>query len=247
MHGSSTYTPHHPGTPLGTGAGSSARSAAASSGRRPACARTATRPRCLQQNKPGGAPGGARRRAAGRRARRPPPGEARARASAAAPAARGPRTRLSRSGGGGGGERGSSGEPRKMSDFLTAHLDRFASCKTSQLRRATAEVSAGVAHACDAGRVRDASARAGLRDFARKIAELKLLQGDAEGVVALWRRATIDGDADQDVREARLVDTSNTKVLVEGGRRDVFFNDLLVHTHRRGRVSSAGDQRSMDV
>ena len=67
-----------------------------------------------------------------------------------------------------------------MSDFLTAHLDRFASCKTSQLRRATAEVSAGVAHACDAGRVQDASARAGLRDFARKIAELKLLQGAVE-------------------------------------------------------------------
>ena len=174
-----TYTPHHPGTPLGKGRKlcTECRGVVGSPTRVcPHC--NATLP--FKQNKPGGAGGaggggGARGGAHGA----PPPG--------GSPGA---------SVGGGFGGAGSShaslaaaaaaaasaGLPasRKMSDFLTAHLDRFASCKTSQLRRATAEVSAGVAHACDAGRVRDASARAGLRDFARKIAELKLLQGAVE-------------------------------------------------------------------
>ena len=91
-----TYTPHHPGTPLGKGRKlcTECRGVVGSPTRVcPHC--NATLP--FKQNKPGGAGGaggggGARGGAHGA----PPRGEARARASAAAPAARGPRTRLSR-------------------------------------------------------------------------------------------------------------------------------------------------------
>ena len=91
------------------------------------------------------------------------------------------------SGGGGasvsaqfGGAAGASGASASVAHFLARHQERFASCKVSQLKRAVAELAAGVKRILDAGRVRDPAVAKGLRESMKKMGDVKLLQGVVE-------------------------------------------------------------------
>jgi hypothetical protein len=83
-------------------------------------------------------------------------------------------------GGQGGGGGGAVPSSSTVAAFLSRHQERFASCKVSQLKRAVGEVSAGVKAAVDAGRIADPAAAKHLAEFAKKIADVRLLQGVVE-------------------------------------------------------------------
>ena len=80
----------------------------------------------------------------------------------------------------GSGAAGDTGASASVAHFLARHQERFASCKVSQLRRAVAELAAGVRRILDAGRVRDPAVAKGLRDAVKKMTDVKLLQGTVE-------------------------------------------------------------------
>ena len=67
-----------------------------------------------------------------------------------------------------------------VAHFLARHQERFASCKVSQLKRAVADLSAGVKRILDAGRVRDPALAKSLREYMKKMGDMKLLQGVVE-------------------------------------------------------------------
>ena len=67
-----------------------------------------------------------------------------------------------------------------VAHFLARHQERFASCKVSQLKRAVADLSAGVKRILDAGRVRDPALAKSLRESMKKMGDVKLLQGVVE-------------------------------------------------------------------
>ena len=79
-----------------------------------------------------------------------------------------------------GGAAGASGASASVAHFLARHQERFASCKVSQLKRAVAELAAGVKRILDAGRVRDPAVAKGLRESMKKMGDVKLLQGVVE-------------------------------------------------------------------
>ena len=67
-----------------------------------------------------------------------------------------------------------------MALYLARHQERFASCKVSQLKRAVAELAAGVKRILDAGRVTDPALVKSLRESMKKMGDVKLLQGVVE-------------------------------------------------------------------
>ena len=79
------------------------------------------------------------------------------------------------------GEADGEGEgSASVAQFLARHQERFASCKVSQLKRAVADLSAGVRRILDAGRVRDPALAKSLRESMKKMGDVKLLQGVVE-------------------------------------------------------------------
>jgi hypothetical protein len=232
-----TYTPHHPGTPLGKGRKlcTECRGVVGSPTRVcPHC--NATLP--FKQNKPGGAGGagggGARGGANGAPPPRGKPGRER-RADRGGGARRrlqrrGVLARVSRGGGGGGGERGASGVAKDVGFFNRAPGPVRVVQDVAASARDGGSFGGGgarVRRGAGAGRERQGGAK-GLRAEDRGAKAAPGRGGEAEGEEA---GDGAHGGGDQDVREARLVDT-NTKVLVDGGRRDVFLlKDFLVHNH----------------
>jgi len=75
---------------------------------------------------------------------------------------------------------GSPGAPNAVALYLARHQERFASCKVSQLKRAVAELAAGVKRILDAGRVTDPALVKSLRESMKKMGDVKLLQGVVE-------------------------------------------------------------------
>ena len=159
-----TYQPHHPGTPLGKG--------------RKLCQEcngvvgspTRVCPHCnatLPFKQSGSATS--------------PKGGAAAKAKANAGKAQGGQGGQGQGQGGQGqGQGGAVPSSSTVAAFLSRHQERFASCKVSQLKRAVGEVSAGVKAAVDAGRIADPTAAKHLAEFAKKIADVRLLQGVVE-------------------------------------------------------------------
>ena len=159
-----TYQPHHPGTPLGKG--------------RKLCQEcngvvgspTRVCPHCnatLPFKQSGSATS--------------PKGGAAAKAKANAGKTQGGQGGQGQGQGGQGqGQGGAVPSSSTVAAFLSRHQERFASCKVSQLKRAVGEVSAGVKAAVDAGRIADPTAAKHLAEFAKKIADVRLLQGVVE-------------------------------------------------------------------
>ena len=182
---------------------------------------------------------GRRRRRAGRRARRPPrgkPGRERRRRVRR----RGVLARVSRGGGGGGSERGASGVAKDVGIFNRAPGPVRVVQDVAASARDGGSFGGGgarVRRGAGAGRERQGGAQ-GLRAENRGAEAAPGRGGEAQGEKA---GDGAHGGGDQDVREARLVDT-NTKALVEGGRRDVFFTTYWYTIITRGLVSSRGSR-----